>query len=292
LSNLHTIELHRGDLRLEALVSGPAQGPVVFLVHGFPDTPYSWNAVADGLALAGYRVVRPWLRGYTAGSVSSSAEYGPYPAALDLLGWREVFQDSEVHLVGHDWGAVAGMAAAAINSSAWKTLSVLAIPPFQKVERAWRLLPRQMKWSSYMLEMQSGTAPMKVMKNDCSRLRALWEQWSPGWQFTGQDFLPVQQAFSSAEVAWAATRYYRSLFTLHKASTRAMFALSRKPLNVPTLALAGVRDGCMQAELLKVMVEPACFPKGIRVQVLNHCGHFLHAEQPEAVLKELLAHLG
>lgn len=290
-----TLTLLRGALRLTALVEEPAgansRTPVVFLMHGFPDTPYGWNTVAQGLLNAGFTVVRPWLRGYTAESVSIAESYDPYTAGLDLLAWRDQFAGRAVHLVGHDWGAVAAMAAVATDAAAFKTLVLLAIPPFQKVERAWALLPKQMKLSSYMLEMQSGSAPAKVMANQCGRLRALWASWSPGWQFTEADFAPVLQAFSIPGVAWAATRYYRSLFTLHRATTRAIYVTSRKPLGVPTLAMAGVKDGCMQAGLFDAMVEPVCFPKGVRTVLLDDCGHFLQAERPDAVLRELLDHI-
>lgn len=291
----HTLTLQRNLLQLTALLEEPAGAdsntPIVILVHGFPDTPYSWNAVAQGLINAGFTVMRPWLRGYTAESVSISEDYDPYTAGLDLLAWREKFADRTVHLVGHDWGAVAAMAAVATDSAAFKSLALLAIPPFQKVERAWAMLPRQLKLSAYMLEMQSGGAPARIMANQCGRLRALWTGWSPGWQYTEADFSPVFQAFSIPGVAWAATRYYRSLLTLHRATTRAIYVTSRKPLCVPTLAMVGVKDGCMQAGLFNAMVEPACFPKGIRTVVLNDCGHFLHAEQPNAVLQELLDHI-
>lgn len=290
-----TLILQRGALQLTALLEEPvgknANTPVVVLVHGFPDTPYGWNAVAQGLLNAGFIVVRPWLRGYTAESVSMSEDYEPYTAGLDLLAWREQFAGRTVHLVGHDWGAVAAMAAVATDAAAFKSLALLAIPPFQKVERAWALLPRQMKLSSYMLEMQLTNSPAKVMANQCGRLRALWTSWSPGWQFTEADFAPVLQAFSIPGVAWAATRYYRSLFTLHRATTRAIYVTSRKPLSVPTLGMAGLNDGCMQAGLFDAMVEPACFPKGIRTVLLDDCGHFLQAERPDAVLRELLDHI-
>ena len=285
------LQLQRDNLLLSALVDGPEQGAVAMLVHGFPDTPHSWNGVAEGLVHSGYQVVRPWLRGYTPGSVNPDAAYDPFNAGLDLLAWRAKFEGRDVHLVGHDWGAVAAMAAAATDAQAWKTLSLLAIPPFQKVERAWALLPKQMKLSSYMLEMQSAGAPAKVMANQCGRLRALWTSWSPGWQFSEADFAPVLKAFSIPGVAWAATRYYRSLFTLHRATTRAIYVTSRKPLSVPTLAMAGVKDGCMQSGLFDAMVEPACFPKGIRTVLLDDCGHFLQAERPEAVLQELRDHI-
>ncbi|MCR2745696.1 alpha/beta fold hydrolase [Limnobacter parvus] len=291
--------LQRDQLDLSALVDYPeieyapggiGNSPVAMLVHGFPDTPHSWGKVAQGLVQAGYTVVRPWLRGYTPASVKHGASYDPYTAGLDLLAWRDMFAGRKVHLVGHDWGAVAAMAAVATQANAWETLSLLAIPPFQRVERAWRLLPRQMVMSQYMLEMQAASAPVKLAANQFGRVRALWSSWSPGWKFTNSDIDPVLEAFSNPKVAWAATRYYRSLFTLHRVATRSIYASSRKPLNVPTLAMAGQDDGCMQAALLNVMIEPTCFPRGIRSEILSNCGHFLHAEQPDAVLSKLLAH--
>lgn len=292
--NSETLVLQRDQLALSALMDGSGAGaentPVAMLVHGFPDTPHSWDKVAEGLVQAGYTVVRPWLRGYTPESVNPRAAYDPYTAGLDLLEWRYLFTGRDVHLVGHDWGAVAAMAAVATQASAWKTLSLLAIPPFQKVERAWRLLPRQMVMSQYMLEMQSASAPARLAANQYGRIRALWSSWSPTWKFTEAEFAPVLKAFSHPGVAWAATRYYRSLFTLHRAETRSIYAMSRKPLNVPTLAMAGQNDGCMQAALLNAMIEPTCFPSGIRAEILSQCGHFLHAERPDAVLAELKAH--
>ena len=289
------LNLQRDDLQLSAMVegsaSGPANGPVAMLVHGFPDTPHSWHAVAEGLVQAGYLVVRPWLRGYTTGSVNSNADYDPFNAGLDLLAWRNLFEGRDVHLIGHDWGAVAGMAAAATDPQAWKTLSLLAIPPFQRVERAWRLMPKQLVLSAYMLEMQSTAAPARLVAYQFGRIRALWNSWSPGWQYAESEIQPVLDAFSNPGVAWAATRYYRSLFTLHRGVTRAIYSLSRKPLNVPTLVLAGENDGCMQAALQKPMVDTQYFPKGVRACTLSGCGHFLQAEQPGAVLQELLAHL-
>lgn len=285
------LELQRDNLQLSAMAEGSEQGPVAMLVHGFPDTPHSWNGVAEGLVQAGYYVVRPWLRGYTPASVSPSAAYDPFNAGLDLLAWRNLFEGREVHLVGHDWGAVAGMAAAATDPQAWKTLSLLAIPPFQKVERAWRLMPKQLVLSAYMLEMQSTKAPAKLAANQCGRIRAFWNSWSPGWKYSEAEIQPVLAAFSNPGVAWAATRYYRSLFTLHRAATRSIYALSRKPLHVPTLVLVGENDGCMQSALLAPMVESQYFPKGVKTSTLKGCGHFLQAEQPGAVLQELLAHL-
>ena len=80
-----TVNLARGLITLSAWLDGPEQAPLVMLVHGFPDTPHGWDAVADGLVAAGFRVLRPWLRGYTPASVHPEADYDALSAAQDLL---------------------------------------------------------------------------------------------------------------------------------------------------------------------------------------------------------------
>ena len=284
------LTLNVGELTLSALLDGPDNAPLVMLVHGFPDTPHGWDAVAQGLVDQGYQVLRPWLRGYTPGSVAGTANYDAYSAGLDLLAWKQHFGAKVVHLVGHDWGAVASMVAAVQSPDDFQSLTLLSIPPFQKVWRAWRLLPKQLRLSSYMLAMQSSKAPTRITRHDWSGLKTLWANWSPNWQFANV-FEPVKKAFSNMDVAWAATRYYRSLFTLHKSPTRNLYKTAVQPVWVPTLFLVGEHDGCMQAGLFEALVEPKCFPMGVELSTLPNCGHFLHIEQPQAVLKELAAHL-
>lgn len=287
------VSLARDGLVLDGLLDGPDEAPLVMLVHGFPDTPHSWDALVPGLVGAGYRVLRPWLRGYSDGSARRDARYDLVAVADDLVAWREQLAGAggRVHLVGHDWGAVAAMTAVASDEEGWRSLSLLAIPPLQRLERAGALLPVQAWQSSYMLLLQSIASPWLVSQRDCAYLRRLWRRWSPGWHFSEEDFAPVRRAFANPDVAWAATRYYRSLFTPQRAATRAFIARMRRPLAAPTLALAGERDGCLHAGLLRRIIDPALFPAGIRTAVLPGCGHFLQAERPQAVLDELLDHL-
>lgn len=285
------ITLRAGRLELQASLEGPSEAPLIMLVHGFPDTPHGWGPVAQSLIQAGYQVLRPWLRGYTPGSVHPQEDYDAWSAGQDLLAWRAEFPQLPVHLVGHDWGAVASMVAAVSKPPAWASLSILAIPPFQKIHRAWAQLPRQFVYSSYMLEMQSRSAPAAIQAHDCLRLRQLWAAWSPGWDFTAAEFEPVRLAFQDEGVAWAATRYYRSLFTPWKARTRALYACAFRPVQVPTLALTGAQDGCMQSSLFDAAADPSSFPAAYRMVRLPESGHFLQIENPQAVTCALLEHI-
>lgn len=284
------LRLPRDGLVLDALLDGPDDAPLVLLVHGFPDTPHAWDALTPALVAAGYRVLRPWLRGYTVDSARADARYDLVAVADDLVAWRDSL-GGQAHLVGHDWGAVASMTAVAGDSRGWLSLSVLAIPPLQRLERAGTLLPVQLWQSSYMLLLQSEAAPWLIRQRDAAYLRRLWRQWSPGWDFSEADFAPVRDAFAHPAIARAATRYYRSLFTPHRAGTRAFYTRLRRPLRVPVLALAGEGDGCLHAGLLDRIVDERLFPAGISQVVLAGCGHFLQAERPQAVADELLAHL-
>lgn len=285
------IALYRDAMRLDALLDGPDGAPLVLLVHGFPDTPHGWSDLVAPLVQAGFRVLRPWLRGYTPDSAFAGARYDLLAVGADLNAWRAHLGARQAHLVGHDWGAIATLIAAGDAPDAWCSASLLAIPPLQRPERGWRLLPRQLGHSAYMLLLQSELSPRFIRQGNGAYLRHLWRQWSPGWDFSEAQFAPVQRAFAHPAVARAATRYYRSLFTVHKAATRDFLAALRRPLPLPVLALAGVQDGCMQAGLLAALIDPRLFPAGIRHAVLPGCGHFLQAERPQAVLDELLPHL-
>lgn len=285
------ITLVQDGLLLQGMLVGPMDAPLVVLVHGFPDTPHGWNDIAPELVAAGYRVFMPWLRGYTPDSAKRDASYDPVSAAEDLHAWRVQLKAETAHLVGHDWGAIVAMMAVVQAPDDWQSLTLLAIPPLQRPERAWRQMPRQFVRSSYMLFLQSERAPELIQKGDAGYLRRLWQKWSPGWDFRETQFAPVREAFSHPDVAWAATRYYRSLFTLLNPRTQDLFIQLRHPLKVPTLVLAGARDGCLQAGLAAASIDPALFPAGVRDVVLPDCGHFLQAERPRAVLDELLPHL-
>lgn len=285
-----TLSLEHDGLTLTADLLGDPTRDLVMLVHGFPDTPHSWHAVADILVEAGYCVLLPWLRGYTLASCRRDAHYNHFSAGGDLEAWRQKLGHDRVHLVGHDWGAIAAQSIAACAPDGWASLSSLAIPPFQHPEKAWRLLPGQLIRSSYMLRLQTPGAGNYVRRDNCAYLHRLWTTWSPGWQFSDSQFQAVRDALGHPETAHASTRYYRALFTWNQPRTREALASVRQDIRVPTLALSGIEDGCMHSGLMDAAIDPLSFPAGVRAVCLPDCGHFLQAEQPERVAAELLRH--
>src|ERR1700733_3396565 len=122
-------QYRRNDLTFDVRDSGPADGPVVVLLHGFPQHNDSWNAVIDRLTAQGYRCLAPNQRGYSAGArPSRRRDYripelvGDLGALIDASGARQV------HLVGHDWGAAVAWAAAAEMPERLATVSPISVP--------------------------------------------------------------------------------------------------------------------------------------------------------------------
>ncbi|MEV6773623.1 alpha/beta hydrolase [Nocardia sp. NPDC051030] len=285
-----TLTLRRDGLKLSARHFGDTAAPLVVLLHGFPDTPHSWDGLIPLLLDAGYRVLAPWLRGYTPGSADRAARYDLMAVSEDIAAWHRELGSAPAHLVGHDWGAFAATVLAKQSPRQWLSLTLLAIPPFGDgfAPGIVRHLPRQTVMSSYIPIMQSAASPRLLARNQAAFVRALWHRWSPDWQFTDAEFAPTAEVFTDPLRAWAATRYYRSLFTVHRAPTREFHRAVLSPSAVlPTLALAGANDGCMSADLQRILSERA----GIDHARLDGCGHFLHAERPADVAARLLPHL-
>ena len=89
------------------------EGPVVLMLHGFPDTLHSWQGQLDAFAAAGYRAVAVAMRGYEPGSQPADGDFALEALAGDVSAWIDQLGAGQVHLVGHDWGAaIAGVASA------------------------------------------------------------------------------------------------------------------------------------------------------------------------------------
>ncbi|OBY75615.1 alpha/beta fold hydrolase [Acinetobacter gyllenbergii] len=292
MKSAHLI-LQRDGLSLHANLYGHPDHPLVVLLHGFPDTPHCWDKVYPVLVDAGYQVLVPWLRGYTLDSVSSNAHYGLASATADLKAWLEMHGAQKFHLVGHDWGAAIAMSYASQYPASLCSVSLLAVPPIpamQNILTNLKYFPKQLYLSSYMLLMQSHFAKTLLSQNQAEFVAKIWKKWSPTWPFTQADFAATRELFSHPQIAWAATRYYRSLFAIHHLINLKANRDLLHPIQLPTLALAGLDDGCMSIQLHRALAQSKYFPKGLNRIYLPNCGHFLQAEQPQRVAELLLEH--
>lgn len=285
------IVLQHAGLRFSALSAGA--GPLVLCLHGFPDHRWSWRAQLPALAGAGYRAVAPQLRGYEPQSVPADGNYSLEALADDVLRWMDELGAERAHVVGHDWGAAIGYAVAALAPERLYSLTTLAVPHLRRMPAGLARTPVQLRNSWYMAFFQlRGIADRKVAADDFAFLERLWCDWSPGWQFQAESMAALKETFRRPGVVQGALGYYRAAFDAFSPRGRRSLALLGARVRVPTLALAGARDGCMDARLWDHVMRAEDFAGGLKVARVAGAGHFLHQEMPAEVNALLLDWLG
>lgn len=285
---IETLRLKHGTLNCTALACG--KGPLVLLLHGFPDNAHTWRHQLPFLAQAGYRAVALTLRGYEPESVSADGDYTQASIATDVIAALDALGVERAHLVGHDWGAAIAYHTAAVAPRRLASLTTLAVPHPGRFLTGLSRHPRQLRLSWYMLFFQArGLAEWSVRRNDYAFIRMLYRQWSPGWAIPAGTVEGVIDTLRQPGVLTAALGYYRAALAVRalplSAAARAA-AVFKVP--VPTLALAGNDDGCIDAEVFRDLMHADDFPAGLRVETIPRAGHFLHQEQA-SVFNALLA---
>lgn len=284
-----TIELEANELRFHALTEGT--GEPVLCLHGFPDHYESFRHQLPALAGAGYRAVAPMMRGYEPSSQPGReiAAHHPLQLARDAVAWaRTLGEGRPLHLVGHDWGAIAGALACLLEPSLFRSYTSVAIANFQSVEDGIRHHPVQLRNSWYIFFFQlRGIADFAVARNDFAFIERLWRDWSPGWDWEPTEMEALKKTFRQPGVAWSALAYYRAMLNPFLEDSKRVRELTRAETHVPTLAVTGALDGCMDTRIFDHL-DPALYPKGVRTERIEGAGHFVHQEKPEEFNRLLL----
>ena len=172
MHEMQQLELAVGPLRFDARAVGPADGPVVVLLHGFPETSASWRHQLEALGAAGYRVVAPDQRGYSPGARPSEIEaYDPERLVEDTIGFADALGADRVHLVGHDFGGLVAWHTASRHADRLLTLTVASTPHPRAVARSILEGGEQREKSSYMLFFRSDAAEGWFLDDDAAGLR-------------------------------------------------------------------------------------------------------------------------
>lgn len=276
------------------LEAGPADGPLVLLLHGFPDHAPSWRHLLAGLGAVGRHAVAPWSRGYHPTAPAPDGRYQSACLALDAIALVEALSPrAPAALVGHDWGAAAAQGAAVLAPDRIGRIVSLALP--HPAVLATRLLTdwEQRKRSWYAWFFQLPGLPEMVLTDPAQRfVERLWRDWSPGLTPDPEDMATLVATLARPEAARAAVEYYRQTFDVRRQAaelTAAQAAVTGR-IPVPALFVMGAEDGCVDpgtaAESTGWCDAPA------RAQVLDGCGHFLHVERPAEVGSMILEFLG
>lgn len=272
-----------GDVALACAVEG--EGPLVIAAHGFPDDASTFRAQVPALVRAGYRVVTPTMRGYAPSGLARSGRYDIVALGRDLIALADRLSPAApVRIIGHDWGALAGFAAAALEPERVSHLAALAIPHPRRMLRG-LLSPAQLRRSWYIgLFQLPRVAEARLLADDMALVDRLWSRWSPGYRATHEELGVIKDGIRHR--VGAVLAYYRSLpGALLGPHRRQMLA----PTRVPTLRLHGIDDGCIGVEV--GYGEERLYERRFEAHQISRAGHFLQREKPEEVNAALLSFL-
>jgi pimeloyl-ACP methyl ester carboxylesterase len=248
-------------------------GPLVLCAHGFPDTAHTWEHLLPELAAAGFRAVAPFMRGIHPTEIVQK-DLSAVSYARDLLALIPALGAEKAVLVGHDWGAAASYAAAAMAPEHVRLLITLAIPHPRSIKpwssAAWRL--------RHALFLRRDSAPEKIRAGNYAYIDELWARWSPAWKvIPPEETRHVKEAYAHPGCLEAACRYYKSI-------SPKLAPEQRLPIKVPTITFAGEHD----------LVPTRAFEKartlfeGSYEVIQVPGGHFVHREHPAEVNRELV----
>lgn len=284
---MQKITLHNGSLKFTARSQG--NGPLVLFLHGFPDNSQTFDAQLNAIAKAGYRAVSVSLRGYEPSSQPADGDYSQDSIAADVVAFITELDEDSAHLVGHDWGAAIAYVVGSLAPEKLRSLVTIALPhPGRFInDMIWH--PRQLRLSWYIMFFQiPWLADVIVRRNNYQFIRKLWQSWSPNWAAPKNTIDQVIEQLKHPGVLNAALSYYRGALTL-RAFTPSARAAAKFRVNVPTLAISGERDSCIDSTVFEKLMHVEDFPSGLVFHRMDDVGHFPHQQQPKVVNQLILS---
>jgi epoxide hydrolase 4 len=263
-------------IRLHTVLAGPEDGPLVVLLHGFPELWYGWRHQIDPLAAAGFRVAVPDQRGYNLSDKPQGVRaYNLDTLALDVLGLLDALGRERACIGGHDWGGAVAWWLGMKHGQRIERLALLNIPHPRVMERHLRTSLAQLRKSSYIFLFQLPWLPERRLARDDWRMaaRALQATSRPG-TFSDEDLAVYRAAWSQPGAMTAMLNWYRAALRARP---------SRPPgsrVHVPALLIWGTRDRFLGAEMAQPSID-LCDDG--RLVLLDEATHWVQHEEPERV---------
>jgi len=282
------LERHRvqsGGVQLHVRVAGPDEGPLVVLLHGFPEFWYGWRHQIPALAEAGYRVVVPDQRGYNRSDAPRAvAAYDLDLLADDVCAVIGALGRDQAAVVGHDWGAMVGWHLAHACPERLRRLAVLNVPHPYVFRETLRTCPTQLLRSTYALFFQLPAVPEWVLGgNGGWGLTALLRWSSRPDTFDATDLACYRRA-------WRRPGRLRGMLHWYRAAARR--ALRTTPsfdaVDVPTLVVWGAQDVALDR---RMAAPSAAMSVDGNLELLPEATHWVQHDAPTTVNQLLLDHL-
>jgi pimeloyl-ACP methyl ester carboxylesterase len=277
--------------------SGPSQGLPILLLHGWPDAPRGWRAVANFLHTENFRTIIPFLRGSqpTRFISAETPRIGSSVAlAQDAIDLADALRLDRFIAVGHDWGARTAYTLAALFpervlaiaalSVAFQPRGLFHVPNFEQSRRFWY------QWFQCT---EGGVAAIR--KDPVAFARIQWDTWSPPGWFDEAEFAATAEAFHHPDWAAITLNAYRSRWIAGELGDPRYAPLQNRlatidSLSTPALMIQGQSDFCDAPEESKGLESH--FSRSYRRVLLDGVGHFPHREAPAPVAEAILEFLG
>jgi len=284
MTPLNTIRA--GVLDVAYFEAGPADGPPVFLMHGFPYDIHAYAEVAPLLAAAGCRVIVPYLRGFgPTRFVSDATPRSGEQAALgaDLLALMDALAIPRAVLAGYDWGGRAACVVAALWPERCAGLVSFNSYNIQNIAQAMEPdtpANEHSLWYQYYFHSERGRAGLARDRRGLTHL--LWKLWSPTWAFDAATFERSAAAFDNPDFVDVVIHSYRHRYGL-VASDPALVGIEQRlaaqpAITVPCLTFDGADDGVRPPAAAAAHAHRFAGPR--RHTVVPGVGHNMPQEVP------------
>jgi pimeloyl-ACP methyl ester carboxylesterase len=243
-------QIRAGELNMGYAQAGPAHGPAVVLLHGWPYDIHSYVDVAPRLAAAGYRVIVPYLRGHGTTRFRSDKTFRNAQQsviALDIIALMDALKIEKAILAGFDWGARTADIIAVLWPERCKALVSVSGYLITNRERNKAPLPPQAEWAwwyQYYFATERGRLGLAQYKHDFAKL--IWKNVSPTWHFDDATFDRTATAFDNPDWVPIVIHNYRWRLSLAEGDPRfdrLEKRLAESPaISLPTITLDGELD--------------------------------------------------
>ena len=231
-------------LEIAYLESGPADGPVVILLHGWPSDVHDWDEVAPPLAQAGFRVLVPWLRGFgPTRFLNDATPRSGQQAALgaDVRDFMDALSIPRALLAGYDWGGRAACVVAALWPERVRGLVAITGYGIQDIAGSAHPAAAEQEfryWYQWYFHTERGRAGLAANRGEISRL--LWRLWSPNWDFDDRTFQATAASLDNPDFVDVTIQSYRHRYG-NAAGDPAYYDLEGRLIGQPPIAVS-VKD--------------------------------------------------
>jgi epoxide hydrolase 4 len=265
-------------IRLHYVEAG--DGPLIVLLHGFPEFWFSWRLQIEPLAAAGFRVVAPDMRGYNLSSRPDGVDaYGVDKLATDIRGLIGELGAESAMVVGHDWGGTVAWATAMYHPEAVDRLAIFNAAHPRKLNDGLRH-PSQLRKLWYFFFFQLPALPDRIVRASNFRFFRRYQR-DARPPYTAEETKRYVESWSQPGAPVALLNYYRAAVRQSK-----QVQAQLKPISAPTLIVWGQRDRYLGPDLAEPSGDDV--PGLDRVERLANASHWVHHDEAERVTQLLI----